>query len=61
MQPKVVPETCEWEFRGHNPYSFSSFRLGRRFFSGRPVSFSLGGYSNTILHLPDHGVVPKKE
>jgi len=42
----------------------SYFRLGRRLFSGHPVSFSLGKYSKTllrILHPLGHGAILKKE
>jgi len=52
------------ESRRNNSYFFSSSRLGRRLFSGRPVGFSLGGYSKTllrILHTPGHGAILKKE
>lgn len=42
-QGSVLANSLESDLRGHNTYFFLGFRLGRRLFSGHPVSFSLEG------------------
>lgn len=39
-------------FQEHNSYSFSSFCLSRRLFTGRPAGFPLGGCSEALFPSP---------